>query len=68
MPCRCCGASRPSKGFNETFEEKKIFRHLKEAAYLVLQKDHPAYENIDEWKSAWQEAFDHLLNGCPEKK
>lgn len=22
------------------------------------------YEDIDEWKKAWQEAFDHHLNGC----
>jgi hypothetical protein len=65
MPCRCCGASRPSKGFNEP-DEKKIHRALKYVASLVLAKDHPVYENIDEWKKGWQEAFDHMLNGCDE--
>jgi hypothetical protein len=65
MPCRCCGASRPSKGFTES-GESEINEKLKEVAQLILAKDNPVYENIDEWKKAWQEAFDHHLNGCKE--
>jgi hypothetical protein len=68
MPCRCCGASRPSKGFNEE-GESKINELLKECAKLILQKnDRNQYEDIDEWKKGWQEAFDHHLNGCKENK
>lgn len=68
MPCRCCGASRPSKGFNEP-EEKKINDLLIEVSKLILQKnDDNSYEDINEWKKAWQEAFDHHLNGCKEGK
>lgn len=64
MPCRCCGASRPSKGFNEPGEQK-INELLKEAAILILKKnERNEYEDIDEWKKGWQEAFDHHLNGC----
>ncbi len=63
MPCRCCGASRPSKGFREPGEQK-INDLLKEAARLILLKNDPAYLDIDDWKRAWQEAFDHHLNGC----
>lgn len=64
MPCRCCGASRPSKGFTEP-EEKKINDLLIEVSKLILQKnDDNSYEDINEWKKAWQEAFDHHLNGC----
>jgi hypothetical protein len=67
MPCRCCGASRPSKGFKEP-EEQKIHTLLSEASKLVLAKNGPEYEGIEDWKKAWQEAFDHMLNGCKEKK
>jgi hypothetical protein len=64
MPCRCCGASRPSKGFNEP-DEKQIHVMLLTAAQLILKKNaNNAYDDIDEWKKAWQECFDHMLNGC----
>ena len=67
MPCRCCGASRPSKGFNEP-GESEINGLLKMAALRILEKNkHREYEDIDEWKKGWQEAFDHHLNGCKEK-
>ncbi len=66
MPCRCCGASRPSKGFKEP-EEIKIHSLLREAANLVLNKnDDRAYENIEDWKKSWLECFDHMLFGCKE--
>ena len=66
MPCRCCGASRPSKGFTEP-EEIKIHALLKQAIQLVLEKNrNQDYEHIDDWKKAWQECFDHMLNGCKE--
>lgn len=67
MPCRCCGASRPSKGFNEP-GEAEINELLKKASKLILDKDSVMYENIDEWKKGWQEAFEHHLNGCKEKQ
>ncbi len=68
MPCRCCGASRPSKGFKEP-DEAKINDILKEAVRLILDKNrNNAYDNIDEWKKGWQEAFDHHLNGCKDEK
>lgn len=38
MPCRCCGASRPSKGFKEP-DEQEIYHLLKNAAFLVLDKN-----------------------------
>ncbi len=65
MPCRCCGASRPSKGFTEP-GESEINELLKKAAELILHKyDNTPYENdIYDWKKGWQEAFDHHLNGC----
>jgi hypothetical protein len=67
MPCRCCGASRPSKGFKEP-GEIQINSLLKEAARLILKKkDDSAYDDISDWKKGWQEAFDHHLNGCTEK-
>lgn len=67
MPCRCCGASRPSKGFREP-EEQKINAILKEAALLILDKNkYQGYDDLDEWKKGWQEAFDHHLNGCKEE-
>lgn len=68
MPCRCCGASRPSKGFKEP-DEAEIHHYLKIAACVILQKNcNNAYDNIDEWKKAWQECFDHMLNGCKDKE
>jgi hypothetical protein len=67
MPCRCCGAARPSKGFKEP-DEQKIHSLLKDAAKLVLAKDAPEYEEIEDCKKAWQEAFDHMLNGCRERE
>lgn len=67
MPCRCCGASRPSKGFKEP-GESEINQLLKEAARLILEKNYDnSYDNLDGWKRGWQEAFNHHLNGCPEK-
>jgi hypothetical protein len=66
MPCRCCGASRPSKGFKEP-GESRINELLKEAARWILMKDDGSYDGIDEWKKGWQEAFDHHLNGCKRK-
>jgi sarcosine oxidase delta subunit len=66
MPCRCCGASRPSKGFTEK-GEAEINELLKKAAMLILAKDSVEYDGIEEWKKGWQEAFDHHLNGCNEK-
>lgn len=66
MPCRCCGASRPSKGFKEP-GEAEINTLIKQAAKLILAKDDGSYEDINEWKKAWQEAFDHHLNGCRRK-
>jgi len=39
MPCRCCGASRPSKGLNQTREEKEINIVLKAAAEMILEKE-----------------------------
>jgi len=66
MPCRCCGASRPSKGFKEK-DEKEIHKTLLQASDLILKKnENNHYEDIEEWKKAWQEAFNHMLNGCPE--
>jgi hypothetical protein len=65
MPCRCCGASRPSKGFNHP-DEKLINDLLKEASRLILKKEED-FDDITEWKEAWKEAFDHHLNGCKEK-
>lgn len=66
MPCRCCGASKPSKGF-KNLDEQEINNHLKEAARLIIKKnENHEYDNIDEWKKGWKEAFDHHLNGCPE--
>jgi hypothetical protein len=65
MPCRCCGASRPSKGFTEP-GESEINDLLKQAAKRILAKDGPEYDGIDQWKKGWQEAFDHHLNGCKE--
>ncbi len=68
MPCRCCGASRPSKGFKEP-DEVEIHHYLKIAANVILQKNwNNDYDNIDDWKKAWQECFDHMLNGCPDNK
>lgn len=65
MPCRCCGASRPSKGFTEK-GESEINDLLKQAAKLILDKNKDGdYDNIFLWKKGWQEAFDHHLNGCP---
>ena len=67
MPCRCCGASRPSKGFNEP-GEVEINELLKKAARLILDKNkNREFEDLDAWKKGWQEAFDHHLNGCTEK-
>ena len=67
MPCRCCGASRPSRGFNES-DEVPINALLKKAANLILKKnENNEYEDIDQWKKGWEEAFHHHLNGCPEK-
>lgn len=66
MPCRCCGASRPSKGFKEP-GEVEINDLLKQAAKLIRAKDDGSYEDINEWNKAWQEAFDHHLNGCRRK-
>lgn len=65
MPCRCCNASRPSKGFNET-GEAEINELLKKAAYLILT-GRDGDDDLDDWKKGWQEAFDHYLNGCKEK-
>ena len=66
MPCRCCGASRPSKGFTEP-KDKEIHDLLKNAANLILGiNTRNEYEEIEDWKKAWQEAFDHLLNGCKQ--
>lgn len=68
MPCRCCGASRPSKGFKEPGEQE-INELLKQAAKLILKKNEDnSYEDICEWKKGWQEAFDHHLNGCINKQ
>jgi hypothetical protein len=67
MPCRCCGASRPSKGFNET-DEKQIHALLTQASDLILEKTKGGYDDINEWKKGWQECFDHMLNGCKEHK
>ncbi len=67
MPCRCCGASRPSKGFNKP-DEEKINTLLKEASRLILAKNkNNAYEHSDDWIKGWEEAFHHHLNGCSEK-
>ncbi len=63
MPCRCCGASRPAKGFTEKGEQN-INALLKAAANMILDKSNDGYDDIDEWKKAWQEAFDNHLNGC----
>ena len=67
MPCRCCGASRPSKGFTGK-GEVEIHKLLKEASVLILAKAHDpiGYDDIEDWKKGWQEAFDHMLNGCKE--
>lgn len=67
MPCRCCGASRPSKGYDANTLEKSINANLKEAARLIKSKNADnQYEDIDDWKRGWIQAFDHHLNGCPE--
>jgi hypothetical protein len=69
MPCRCCGVSRPSKGFTEP-GEAQINEMLKTAATLILikAKESIGYDDIEEWKKGWQEAFDHHLNGCNEQR
>ena len=67
MPCRCCNASRPSKGFKE-LNEVEINELLKKAASLILDKTKYGYDDIEDWKKGWQEAFDHHLNGCNEKR
>lgn len=64
MPCRCCGVSRPSKGFTEP-NEQQIHAYLTLASDLILDKSR-GFDDIEEWKKAWQEAFDHMLNGCKE--
>ena len=67
MPCRCCGASRPSKGFTEPGEQE-INDLLKKAAQLILEKNKlNQYEDLFFWKKGWQEAFDHHLNGCKDE-
>lgn len=66
MPCRYCRAERPSKGFVEPGEQN-INALLKEAARLILEKREYGFDDIEEWKNAWQEAFDHHLNGCKNK-
>jgi len=65
MPCRCCGASRPSKGFTEP-GESEINDLLKQASKLILDfyKGQPQDDDLSLWKKGWQEAFDHHLNGC----
>jgi hypothetical protein len=65
MPCRCCGASRPSKGFKEP-GESKINDLLKEASHLIFKhhEGRPEQDDLTYWKKGWQEAFDHHLNGC----
>lgn len=65
MPCRCCNASKPSKGFTNT-GESEINDHLKKAAKLINDK-FKEFDDIDDWVAGWKEAFDHHLNGCPEK-
>ncbi len=66
MPCRCCGASRPSKGFKEP-DEQKINDLLKEITKLINDKNKSnRYEDLDEWKKGWLEAFKHHLFGCTE--
>ena len=67
MPCRCCNASRPSKGFKE-LNEVEINELLKKAASLILDKTKYGYDDIEDWKKGWQEAFDHHLSGCNEKR
>ncbi len=49
MPCRCCGASRPSKGFTEN-GEVEINDLLKSVSKLILDKAKFGYDDIDEWK------------------
>lgn len=66
MPCRCCGASRPSKGFTEP-GEAEINELLKKSAYLIELKDDGFNEHIRDWKEGWLEAFEHHLNGCNKK-
>jgi hypothetical protein len=68
MPCRCCSASKPSKGCQRP-DEQKINELLKEAKDLILKKaDGPnGFDDIDDWKKGWLEAFEHHLFGCTEK-
>lgn len=67
MPCRCCGASRPSKGFKEP-NENHIHNLLLDVSQKILARANDGYDDIEEWKKAWQECFDHMLNGCKENK
>jgi hypothetical protein len=68
MPCRCCGASRPSKGFKEP-DENHIHNLLLDVTYWVNEKNKlNQFENIEDWKKAWLECFEHMLFGCKEKE
>lgn len=67
MPCRCCGAPKRCKGFEDSLDTK-INNLLKNATDLIVSvNSHGQFDNIDDWKKSWQEAFEHHLNGCPEK-
>ncbi len=46
----------------------EINKLLKAAVRLIESKnDDNSFENIDDWKTAWLEAFEDHLFGCPEK-
>ena len=67
MPCRCCSASKPSKGCQHS-DEQKINNLLKEVTKLINDKNkYNQYDDIDQWKNGWLEAFKHHLFGCTEK-
>lgn len=68
MPCRCCGtAPRPAKGFDANDDETMINMHLSMAAKRINEKQRD-FEDIEDWRKAWIEAFHHHIYGCPEKK
>jgi hypothetical protein len=64
MPCRCCCAGKPSKGFEHP-EEDKINDKLKDARDLIIAEGNRRGDDLHLWKKSWVEAFEHHLNGCP---
>lgn len=67
MPCRCCSATKPPKGFKSD-EDVIINDHLKLLVKTIERRYWEPLYDTKEWKRGWLEAFEHHLFGCPEKK